>query len=121
MRDSAGRPQRWAILGDSIVMRDYIEQRSGGYYLSGSRVSLDSVVYAWRRGESPETIRENFPSLNLEQVYGAITFYLGNKPAVDKYLAEIEREWDRFAREHPLPTDLAEKLRRAREELARRP
>ena len=27
--------------------RDYIEQRNGGYYLAGTRISLDSIVYAF--------------------------------------------------------------------------
>jgi hypothetical protein len=31
---------------------EYVEQRNGGYYVAGTRVSLDSVVYAWLRGES---------------------------------------------------------------------
>ena len=59
------------------MTRDYVEQRDGGYYVAGARVSLDSIVYAFRGGESPETIQQSFPSLTLEQVYGAITFYLG--------------------------------------------
>jgi len=36
--------------------REYIEQRNGGYYVAGTRISLDSVVYAFNRGESPEQI-----------------------------------------------------------------
>ncbi len=59
-------------------MTEYIEQREGGYYVAGTRVSLDSLVYAFRGGESPETIQQQFPSLSLEQVYGAIAFYLGH-------------------------------------------
>jgi hypothetical protein len=33
----------------------YVEQRDGGHYIA--RVSLDSIVYAFRGGESPETIQ----------------------------------------------------------------
>jgi uncharacterized protein (DUF433 family) len=51
---------------------EYVEQRGGGYYIAGSRVSLDSVVYAFLRGESPEGIVESFPALSLEQVLGAV-------------------------------------------------
>ena len=60
------------------MARQYVEQRDGGYYIAGARVSLDSIVYAFRSGESPETIRQNFSSLTLEQVYGAIAFLLGS-------------------------------------------
>ena len=59
------------------MLGEYIEQRNGGYYVKGTRVSLDSLVYSFRDGESPETIRHNFPSLSLEQVYGAIHVLLG--------------------------------------------
>lgn len=54
----------------------YVEQREGGFWVAGTRVSLDSLVYPFRRGASPETIRSSFPILTLEQVYGAIAFYL---------------------------------------------
>jgi uncharacterized protein (DUF433 family) len=54
---------------------EYVEQRNGGFYVAGTRVSLDSIVYSFNAGDSPETIRQNFSSLSLEQVYGAITFY----------------------------------------------
>ena len=53
---------------------EYIEQRDGGYYITGNnRISLDSVVYAFNRGESPEQILEAFPLRdNLAKIYGAI-------------------------------------------------
>ena len=52
------------------MAQEYIERRDGGYYFIGSRVSLDSVVYQFLQGESPEAIVQAFPSLSLEQVYG---------------------------------------------------
>ncbi|HEX8139517.1 MAG TPA: hypothetical protein VF544_18300 [Pyrinomonadaceae bacterium] len=30
------------------MSKEYIEQRDGGYYIIGKRISLDSVVYALR-------------------------------------------------------------------------
>ena len=48
----------------------YIEQRNGGYYVAGTRISLDSVVYAFNRGDSPERILEEFPLLDrVSRVY----------------------------------------------------
>jgi uncharacterized protein (DUF433 family) len=41
---------------------------NGPYRIAGTRVSLDSVVYAYWRGESAETIADSFPALTLEQV-----------------------------------------------------
>src|ERR1043165_5538110 len=76
---------------------EYVEQRNGGFYIMGTRVSLDSIVYSYKEGDSPETIRHNFPSLTLEQVYGAITFYLANRPVVDANIREGEAELERLA------------------------
>ena len=38
------------------MAKDYIEDREGTYYLRGTRVSLDSIVHAFRRGDSPDAI-----------------------------------------------------------------
>lgn len=53
---------------------EYAELRNGGFYVAGSRISLDSIVYSFKTGDSAEIIRQNFSSLSLEQVYGAIAF-----------------------------------------------
>lgn len=60
---------------------DYIEHRDDGYFVKGTRVSLDSVVYAFLRGESPEGIVDSFPVLQLEQIFGALAFYMANRQA----------------------------------------
>ena len=75
-------------------MKDYVIQIDGAYRITDSRVSLASVVYAWRDGLSPESIKENFPVLTLEEVYGAITFYLANQEEIDTYLSQREVEFE---------------------------
>ena len=70
--------------------KDYINSIHGTYRISGTRVSLDSVVYAFLGGQSPESIVDSFPVLSLEQVYGAITYYLANQAEVDAYLQQGE-------------------------------
>lgn len=79
-----------------ILTKSYIEQRKAGYWVAGTRISLDSVVYSFLDGESPESISQNFPLLSLEQVYGAITFYLANREFVDAYLDVGEAEFQRL-------------------------
>lgn len=69
----------------------YVERREGAYLLSGRRVSLDSIAYAFLSGQSAESIAQSFPALGLEQVYGAITFYLAHREEVDRYL-EAQRQ-----------------------------
>src|SRR5438270_6590425 len=73
---------------------EYIEERNGGYDVAGTRISLDSVVYSFNGGQSPEAIQEDFPSLKRSQIYGAIAFYLDHQAEIDKYLEETEREFE---------------------------
>jgi uncharacterized protein (DUF433 family) len=100
--------------------RDFVERRDDGFYLVESRVPLAVVVREFRTGQSPEAIRWAFPTLSLEQVYGArsaITFYLGHKDEVDNDIAARERVEDAFSETHPAPAELKEKLERARRQL----
>lgn len=76
-------------------MKDYVEMRSGGYYVKDKRVSLDSIVYAFRRGQTPESIRTSFPTLTLEEVYGGIVFYMANQESVDRSILEDEVEFEK--------------------------
>ncbi len=98
--------------------KDYVELKEGAYRVGGTRVSLDSVVYGFQDGASPECIQQSFPALTLEQVYGAIAFYLANKDAIDQYLVEGEKEFkelQRISREtHP---EWYAKMEKARKEL----
>lgn len=100
------------------MAKEYIETRDGGYYVAGTRVSLDSIVHAFRRGESPETICQNFDTLRLEEVYGAVAYYLANEANIDAYLAKQEQKSEEGrSRAEPLPNDLRDRLKRARREL----
>jgi uncharacterized protein (DUF433 family) len=50
------------------MAKDYIEACNGGYYVGGTRVSLDTVVQCFTDGLSPEAILGEFETLNLAQV-----------------------------------------------------
>ena len=60
-----------------------------------TRVSLDSVVYAFNQGEDAAEIGRNFDSLTLAEIHSAIAYYLHNKEKVDAYLAEQDREFEK--------------------------
>jgi hypothetical protein len=50
---------------------------------------------AFLQGLSPETIAEEcFPVLTLEQVYGAITYYLAHRVKIDTYLAQAGADFE---------------------------
>jgi len=80
------------------VAQEFIEQRGGGYYFIGSRVSLESVVYQFLQGESPEGIVQAYPSLSLLQAYGGITYYLAHRVEIDEYLKRGEARFEELAR-----------------------
>jgi uncharacterized protein (DUF433 family) len=74
--------------------KQYVEKTEGVYQLAGTRVSLDSIVYAFWRGQTAESIAQSFPVLTLEHVYGALTFYLTNQSEIDAYLKAAEAEFE---------------------------
>src|SRR6266540_5052597 len=75
------------------MSKDYVTNVNGAYRITGTRVSLDSVVYSFLNGVSPESIVDSFPVLTLEQVYGAIAYYLARQAEVDAYLRQAEAEF----------------------------
>ena len=73
---------------------EYIEQRNGRYYVAGTRISLDSVIYSFNDGQSQEAIQEDFSSLKRGQIYSAIAFYLDHQAEIDKYLEDTKLEFE---------------------------
>ena len=99
------------------MAKEYVEYRNSGYWIAGTRVSLDSVVYAFLEGLSPESIVESFDTLTLEEVYGTLAFYLGHRDDIDAYLRQSDAEFDALYRRtrdaYPL---LYQKLEKARQQ-----
>jgi uncharacterized protein (DUF433 family) len=98
-----------------------VTDERGALRVAGTRVSIDSVVYAYLQGHSPETIIEQYPALSLEQVHGAIAFYLANKAEVDQYLDKQEQLWEKLRQEQERnPSPVVRRLRALRESSARK-
>jgi uncharacterized protein (DUF433 family) len=98
----------------------YIESRNGGYYVTGTPISLESVIHQFKEGLSVETIqRECFPALTLEQVYGVCTYYLRHRADVEQYLQEAEQDFQqlvvRLEEEYPGLLQRKEHLRELRQ------
>src|SRR5262249_32677073 len=68
----------------------------GNWRITGTRISLDSVVHAYWDGRLPEAIAADYPSLTLEQIHGSIAYYLHNRAEIDKYLSEQDARWKQF-------------------------
>lgn len=78
---------------------NYVNVSGNSYRIAGTRVSLDSIVYDYLSGLSPEAIAENFDTLSLEKVYGAITFYLSHRDEVDRHLMHNRAKFDSLRRQ----------------------
>ena len=77
----------------------YVEKEERVFRIRGTRVALDSVIYQFLEGRSPEAIQDAFPALSLSQVYGGIAYYLDHQAELDQYLAENEAKEGEFSRE----------------------
>jgi uncharacterized protein (DUF433 family) len=96
----------WLMRSEETRAVAYVEERDAAFWVAGTRVSLDSVVHAFWNGQTAESIAQSFPTLSLEQVYGAITFYLGRREEIDRYLARRRADYD-VAREEARVSDPA--------------
>lgn len=59
---------------------------NGVVKISGSRVTLDTVVRAFLRGATAEEIAQQYPSISLADVYATISYYLQHRTEVERYL-----------------------------------
>src|SRR5260370_1406723 len=97
------------------MVTEHVEEREGVYYVPGTRISLDSIVYAFREGCSPETICEDFEGLTLAHVYGAIAFYFDRQSDIEAYLLLRRERWAELEIHGTRPSpDLLGRLERAR-------
>jgi uncharacterized protein (DUF433 family) len=53
-----------------------------------TRVSLDSVIFAFHDGATPEEIVQQYPTLNLSDVYAVVSYYLQHRDEVEDYLEQ---------------------------------
>ena len=93
----------------------YVREYEGVYRIGNTRVSLDSIVYLFREGMSAESMVDSYPALTLEQVHGALAFYLRNQKEIDAYLEKGRCEADLLHQQsRKTNADLIAKLQRAR-------
>jgi uncharacterized protein (DUF433 family) len=95
--------------------KEYVRTVEGAYQIGDTGVSLDSLIYLFREGMSAESIVESYAALTLEQVHGALAFYLANQKAIDAYLAEGQRAAElQNQQSRQTNAELIAKLQRAR-------
>jgi len=78
----------------------------GTIRIAGTRVSLETVVTAFDAGGTAEQIVQQYPSLDLADVYAVISYVLGHRNAVDEYVrtrkAAVQSLRDEIERRSPV-------------------
>lgn len=88
--------------------------------LKNTRIGIETILYDYiYRSRTAKEIAKTYSSLNLEQVYATILYYLHNKESIDRYLTNW-LEWGHQMREAQKqnPSPISEKLRQLRIERA---
>jgi len=68
--------------------------------IKGTRIRIEVVIEDFNEGMEPRQIQEQYPTLNLEQVYATIVYYLHNKAQVDEYNRHGEAVAEAYYREY---------------------
>lgn len=65
---------------------------SGAIRVGNTRVLFVLVIREYQKGATPEEIARAFDTLDLADVYSAITYYLRHRTEVEKYLEDYDRQ-----------------------------
>lgn len=95
---------------DPVPLR---EDREGTIRVGGTRVTLETVITAFESGATAEQIAQDFPSLNLADIYTSIGFYLRHQAEVAAYLQRQRADAELIRQEiesHPETQAIRERL-----------
>ncbi|HKY38393.1 MAG TPA: DUF433 domain-containing protein [Polyangiaceae bacterium] len=65
-----------------------VADEDGVIRVAGTRVQLETIVLAFDAGATAEEIVQQYPSLELADVYAVISYLLGNEAVVRDYVAQ---------------------------------
>ena len=86
--------------------------------IKGHRIGIEDVLKYYLSGYTPEEIKLELPSLNLEKIHATITFYLHNRAQINDYLRRLEKDREQSYKDFMAnPPAIVKKLQ---EEKARR-
>ncbi len=102
-----------------MQLEDYFDMLADNdIRLKGTRVGIETVLHDflyWKR--TPEEIAQSYITLNLEQVYATILYYLHNQEIVTEYLNNWQENGQRMREEQRLnPSPAALRLRQLKVE-----
>ena len=65
-----------------------------------TRVTLDTALMAFQEGATAEEIAQQYPSLDLVDVYSVVAYYLRKRSDVQQYLERRQRQADLVRKEN---------------------
>ncbi len=75
---------------DTTVHYRYIESKPGVVdgepVIKGTRVSVRTIVLAWRRGIAPEEIPDHYPNITAAQVFEALSYFSDHQDEINDYI-----------------------------------
>jgi uncharacterized protein (DUF433 family) len=75
----------------------------GRLRIEGTRLTVNQIVVCYKLGLSPEEIADQYPQLNLAQVYTALAYYHANKDEIEADLSQEREEAERLEQEMGKP------------------
>jgi uncharacterized protein (DUF433 family) len=98
-----------------MQLEDYLEfSEPSGIRIRGTRIGIETIVTDYQRGKFPEQIAASYyPSLTLERVYAALTYYLHNEQSMEEYLKQLDEQFERAyeTQEREKPPAVVQRLR----------
>lgn len=102
-----------------MLLEDYFDfLADNDIRVKSTRVGIETILYDYLfKARTPEEIANTYTSLNLEQVYATILYYLHNKETVSAYITDW-LEWGEKMRESQKlnPHPAIERLRKLKAE-----
>lgn len=90
-----------------------VADANGVIRVSRTRVTLHTLITAFLEGCTAEEIREQYPCLQLSDIYFALGYYLRHQSEVNAYLMERQRlaaEVQQKAERHFNPVGIRDRL-----------
>lgn len=68
--------------------------------VGGTRVTLDTVIAAFKEGATAEEIVYRYPTLHLADVYAVLSYYLRRKQEIEAYLLQREHKTEQVRHQY---------------------
>jgi uncharacterized protein (DUF433 family) len=75
----------------------------GRIRIDGTRVTVHQIVTCYQQGLTAEEIADQYPHINLAQVYAALAYYHANREEIDRELAAETAEFLQLQKQFSKP------------------